>query len=98
MTPSPDIIKAEALPGYRVRVTFDDGITGTINLSPDIESGRMNARLKDPDYFAQVFADVEIGTIRWPEGEDACPSVIYDELLEQRRTLHAADRVAESTD
>jgi hypothetical protein len=33
--------------------------------------------LSDPDYFATVQVDPEIGTIGWPNGADLDPDVLY---------------------
>ncbi|MCI0698730.1 DUF2442 domain-containing protein [candidate division KSB1 bacterium] len=34
--------------------------------------------LKDPDYFSRV--ELWEGTIRWPNGADVCPDVLYERV------------------
>jgi Protein of unknown function (DUF2442) len=41
------------------------------------------APLRDPEYFARVRVDPELGTISWPSGADWDPLVLYS-LLTKR--------------
>ncbi|MFM7192421.1 MAG: DUF2442 domain-containing protein [Microcystaceae cyanobacterium] len=36
--------------------------------------------LKNPEYFAQVKVNPELGTIQWPNGADLDPDVLYAAL------------------
>jgi hypothetical protein len=42
------------------------------------ERGGVFESLRDPEHFAQVRLDPEIGTITWPSGADLAPEVPYE--------------------
>ena len=73
-----DVTEVEVLGHYRLRLTFDDGMTGDVDLSHLRGSGGVFAPLADPAVFAEVRVDSEIGTITWPDGADLAPEVLYD--------------------
>jgi hypothetical protein len=47
------ISSVEALPAYRLRLTFVDGETFEIDLNQWIESSRVLSMLKEPDFFCK---------------------------------------------
>jgi hypothetical protein len=61
---------------FTVEVTFVDGTVQTIDLKPRLR-GPIFEPLKDPDYFAKVRVDPEIGVITWPNGADFSPEFLY---------------------
>ena len=77
------IISVAALPNYRLRVEFDDGISGIINLSNEL-TGEMFEPFRDEAVFRQAAVD-EYGAICWPNGPDLAPDAIYVELTERSR-------------
>jgi hypothetical protein len=68
--------------GYRLRLRFDDGASGEIDFSGESWGG-VFAPLVDPDYFAQVELDEELGTIVWPNGADIAPETLHRLVIEQ---------------
>jgi hypothetical protein len=66
-------------PGYRLRIEFEDGISGTLDLSSDLY-GPMFEPLRDVRLFAQARVD-EFGVVCWPNGADLAPEVVYEEIL-----------------
>jgi hypothetical protein len=77
MRSTPLLIEATALDGYVVSVRFDDGIRGDVDLSYLTEYGRVFEPLKDREYFRQLRADEEAGTIVWPNDADIAPETLY---------------------
>lgn len=75
-----DIVAAKALGGYRVRIRFEDGAEGDLDLSSQMSFGGVFAQLRDPAYFAQVKVDPDLGTIVWPNGADLDPDVLYSRV------------------
>lgn len=73
----------QALPGYRLKVRFRDGIEGAADLSRLItgEQAGVFASLRDPNLFAQV--RVECGAVTWPGGLDLAPDAMHD-AIQQR--------------
>ncbi|OGA39141.1 MAG: hypothetical protein A3G28_01375 [Betaproteobacteria bacterium RIFCSPLOWO2_12_FULL_68_19] len=75
------IVKVEALEGYRLRVIFDDGVAGIVDLSERL-FGPVFEPLKDPAYFRQVGID-EFGAVCWPNGADLAPDALHARLRNQ---------------
>lgn len=74
----PRVKRATSLPGYCLRVVFDDGVEGDIDLS-DRLFGPVFEPLRDEAEFKKVFVD-EFGAIAWPNGADLAPDAIYRRL------------------
>jgi len=66
----------EVLADHRVRVSFDDGSEGEVQFGDQDWGGVFDA-LRDPEYFAQVTVDEELGTIVWPNGADIAPETLH---------------------
>jgi hypothetical protein len=71
----PEIIHVIALSGFRLRVEFDDGTIGEIEMA-DRLFGPVFEPLRDPHEFAKVYVD-EFGAITWPCGADLAPDAVY---------------------
>ena len=72
-----DIISVQVLGGHRLRLRFDDGVEGEVDLVTFLVFENVFAPLADPAYFATVRADPDTGTICWPNGADLDPLVLY---------------------
>jgi Protein of unknown function (DUF2442) len=70
------VTAVEPLDGFRLRLTFTDGVVRKVDLSGDLW-GPMAAPLQDPAYFRQVRVDIELGTVVWPNGYDLDPDVLH---------------------
>ncbi len=75
-----DIVYANPLGNYRLFVRFEDGVEGELDLAPHLRFHGVFEPLKDPEYFAQVRVDPELGSVAWPNGADLDPDVIYAQL------------------
>jgi hypothetical protein len=73
-----EVVRVTALPHYRLAVEFRDGISGTIDLSGDLE-GEIFEPLRDEGFFRQVSVD-KYGAITWPNGADLAPDALYAEI------------------
>jgi len=80
-----DVVKVEPRGGYRLRLQFQDGVEGEVDLEPLPSFRGVFAPLRDPAYFARVRVSPELGTIGWPNGADWDPLVLYS--LVTRRPL-----------
>lgn len=76
----PHVVGADYEGEYRIRLTFDEGTTATVDFRPWLR-GPIFEPLKEPSYFKRFFLDG--GTVAWPNGADVAPE-----------TLHAAARRA----
>jgi hypothetical protein len=77
----PKIIRVTALRGYRLRVEFNNGTAGEIDLA-DRLFGPMFEPLRDESEFNKVTVD-EFGAIAWPCGADLAPDAIYQRLTSE---------------
>lgn len=71
------VTHVELLGGYCVRLAFDDGLEGEVDLAGRLPRDGLFAPLADPAYFAQVRLDEEGGTIAWPNGVDIAPDTLH---------------------
>ena len=72
----PRISNAEYVEKYRIRVSFDDGTVGVIDLEAELW-GEVFEPLKDLAKFKQFRVDEELQTIVWPTGADLAPEFLY---------------------
>lgn len=77
---TPDVVDAQYLDGYRVRVTFADGLTGVVDLSAELW-GEVFEPLLDLELFKSLRVDAELGTVVWPNGADLAPEFLYKNAL-----------------
>ena len=67
-----------ALPGYKLRVEYADGVSGEVELSHLVGKG-IFAAWKDPAVFESVVIGDQ-GEIRWNDDIDLCSDAIYLEI------------------
>jgi len=73
--------------GYRLALRFNNGETGTVDLSRELE-GEVFEPLKDPALFATAHQHPVMRTVAWDNGADLAPELLLD-LLHQQRTRAA---------
>lgn len=69
------VTAVRTLRDYRVELTFDDGVSGTIDLSSLVGKG-VFSRWRDPLVFEQVRIGAG-GELAWGEAIDLCPNSLY---------------------
>lgn len=76
------VTEVEALPGFRLRVAFADGLTGMVDMSGMVHSPKAGvfAALADPSFFAQVRLDY--GAVAWPGELDLAPDAMHAAIQE----------------
>ena len=70
------VTAVEIVGEHRLRLSFEDGAEGEIDLSTWTRAGVFEA-LRDPAFFEQVRLDGELGTIVWPNGADIAPETLH---------------------
>lgn len=77
------VAQVDALPEFRLRVRFNDGTEGEVDMAGLIRSPEAGvfAALRDEALFCQV--GLEWGAITWPNGLDLAPDAMY-EAIRQR--------------
>ena len=77
--PPAEIAGVEVLSGFRLRLTFADGVTKVKDLGRSLRGPISGSLRADPALFAAVRVDPELGTIVRPNGADICPDLLrYD--------------------
>lgn len=76
-----DVTKVTPLSGYALELTFDDGRSGTVDLSQFIHFDGVFAPLRDPEYFRQVYVHPEFGVVCWPNGADIDSDLLYSFVI-----------------
>lgn len=72
-----DIVEATVLDGYHVRLRFEDGVVGELDLATFLRFEGVFAPLKDLNRFRELSVHPDLGTIFWPNGADLDPAVLY---------------------
>jgi hypothetical protein len=92
-----DVVEVSPVGDHRLRLRFDDGVEGEIDLAPTLTFDGVFAPLKDPRYFARVSVEPDGGTICWPNGADLDPVVLYSLVTGKPIPEYGADAVAEDS-
>jgi hypothetical protein len=81
----PPVVSVQALPGYRLQVTFADGLSGEVACAGLIQGPRAGvfAALREREAFERV--GVEHGAVTWSCGLDLAPDAMYDEVRRSGR-------------
>ena len=90
-----DIVAVELVGPHRLRLTFEDGVAGEVDVARLVRFEGVFAPLADPDTFARVRVAADAGTVVWPNGADLDPDMFYAEVtgvpVEQRlASAHAS--------
>ena len=72
-----DVVEARATGERRLYLRFEDGVAGEVDLDRLVRWEGVFEPLRDPQRFAEVRVDPELGTIVWPNGADVDPDVLY---------------------
>ena len=82
------IVEVEVVGEHRLRLAFEDGVSGELDASNWDWSGIFEP-LRDPGYFARVELDEELGTISWPNGADIAPETLHLWIASGRQNVSA---------
>ena len=76
------VADVEALPGFRLRVRFNDGTEGIVEMADFINSDAAGVftALRDEKIFRQ--ARVSLGAVTWPGDLDLAPDAMHREIKE----------------
>ena|SRR6266568_5693195 len=73
------IVSAEALARSRLKVTFNDGVTGIFAVEPERRGG-VFLKLLDARVFNAVAINPDFGCVEWPGGVDLCPDTMHQAM------------------
>jgi len=69
-----EVLKAEYLDNYRIKLTFNDGVTKTVDLQNELD-GSVYKPLRQLDYFKNF--QIQYNTVEWDNGADYAPEYLY---------------------
>jgi len=85
-----EVASAEYVDGYRVRLRFNNGETGVVDLKDSLW-GPMFEPLRDVDAFKRFKVSQVLHTLCWENDADLAPEFLYEKMIEQ---AHPADAAA----
>ncbi len=81
-------IDVTPLPGYRLHLRFNNGESGEIDLSGELD-GEIFEPLREPAMFATARHDPFLKTVAWDNGADIAPEFLLDLMHQQRGEIAA---------
>lgn len=72
-----DVVSVQALPEHRLRIRFDDGTEGIVDVTQLVQFTGVFEPLGEPDFFRKVAVNAELGTVVWPNNADLDSDVLY---------------------
>ena len=70
-----EVIKAEYLSGYRIKLWFNNQVVKVVDLANSL-NGEVFQPLKDIDFFKRF--TIKFNTIEWENGVDIAPEYLYE--------------------
>lgn len=81
--PVPVVTDLEVLGNFVLRLAFQDGTVGDVDLQPRMRGPVFESLRNNLALFAQARVDPELGTVVWPNGADIAPETLYREAPAQ---------------
>ena len=72
-----DIVKAEYVSDYKIKISFADGSIGIADLKEIISKGGIFSDLKELDNFKNFFIHDELKVLTWQKEIDIAPETLY---------------------
>lgn len=72
-----DLTKADYVKDYKIKVVFEDGTSGMVDLEKIIRKGGIFTELKDQNKFKQFFIHEELKVLTWNNDIDIAPETVY---------------------
>ncbi len=78
------LVDVKVLKDYKVRLQFDDGCSGIVDISQIVPFQGVFEPLNDKSFFSKVVVNPEIGTICWENGADLSPTYLRQKIQPQK--------------
>ncbi len=73
------ITSVQPTPDHKLKLRYDDGVEGVVNLSGEVDKG-VFAAWQDPKHFASVKIVLDGRALEWPGEIDLCADALYLEI------------------
>jgi hypothetical protein len=82
-------VSVNAVPDFRLNVTFVDGTTGEVDLRAFLNSAQVKGTVFEPLREPTVFAEVRVvmGAVQWLHGAELAPDAMYDAIKTHGRWI-----------
>lgn len=70
------IVSVKPLTNHRLKITFNDGVSGIFAVEPE-KRGGVFLKLLDAKVFNAVTINPDFGCVEWPGGVDLCPDTMH---------------------
>ena len=75
-----DVVSVQPLPEHGLRVRFDDGAEGVVDVGEMVEFTGVFAPLREAEFFAKASLNAELGTVCWPNNADLDSDVLHAQV------------------
>ena len=75
-----DVVSVEPLANHRLRIRFDDGTEGVVDVAETVQFSGVFEPLRDESFFAQATVHPELRTVCWPNDADLDSEVLYSKI------------------
>ena len=72
-----DIIKAEYIKDYKLKIEFEDGCKGIVDFLEYPERGGVFSKFRNLSFFTRFTISKDLGTIVWGNEIDIAPETLY---------------------
>ena len=72
-----DVVAVQPLKGYHLKVQFEDGVSGIVDVRRLVDFKGVFECLQDDEEFSKVRVNKELGVVCWPNGADLDSDVLY---------------------
>jgi len=73
-----DVIDVEYVENYKLKIKFENGYSGIVDLSEYPKKGGVFSKFKDISFFKDYSLSKDIGTIVWGDEIDIAPETLYE--------------------
>jgi hypothetical protein len=78
-----DVVSAEYVDDFRLKIWFADGKSGIVDFTPYIRKGGIFGKLGDLEIFKRFMVNQELGVITWDGEIDIAPETLYSEATQE---------------
>ena len=75
---TPKVVSVKPIEDFKLLLVFENGENKIFDAKPYIHGDYMDV-LADPRYFGMVKCGIL--SVEWPNGQDLCPDVIYEDSI-----------------
>ena len=78
-----DVVSAEYLKDYTLKICFADGKSGIVDFTPYIRKGGIFGKLAQVENFKRFTVNQELGVITWQGEIDIAPETLYSAATQE---------------